>query len=185
MKKVILYSLNILTILSFVLSCDSQIKVENEDTLKKISSIFIEENGVEMIKWMMMDSINVMKVAIKKEEYLTSNETQPPPVGEEPINFFYPNLNLYTFYYSMGVVEGDDNLPSNMFYVDGYPIFLYDDKKPFMDKKNIPQYLYRYKKIWVNDDYWLVAICRKSQKYIIFREYWNCLLYTSDAADEL
>lgn len=35
MKKVILYSLNILTILSFVLSCDSQIKVENEDTLKK------------------------------------------------------------------------------------------------------------------------------------------------------
>lgn len=88
MKKVILYSLNILTILSFVLSCDSQIKVENEDTLKKISSIFIEENGVEMIKWMMMDSINVMKVAIKKEEYLTSNETQPPPVGEEPIKFF-------------------------------------------------------------------------------------------------
>ena len=173
MKKVILYSLNILTILSFVLSCDSQIKVENEDTLKKISSIFIEENGVEMIKWMMMDSINVMKVAIKKEEYLTSNETQPPPVGEEPIKFFYPNLNLYTFYYSMGVVEGDDNLPSNMFYVDGYPIFLYDDKKPFMDKKNIPQYLYRYKKIWVNDDYWLVAICRKSQKYIIFREYWK------------
>lgn len=41
-----------------------------------------------MIKWMMMDSINVMKVAIKKEEYLTSNETQPPPVGEEPIKFF-------------------------------------------------------------------------------------------------
>ena len=80
MKKVILYSLNILTILSFVLSCDSQIKVKNEDTLKKISSKFIEENGVEMIKWMMMDSINVMKVAIKKEEYLTSNETQPPPV---------------------------------------------------------------------------------------------------------
>ncbi len=50
MKKVILYSLNILTILSFVLSCDSQIKVEYEDTLKKISSKFIEENGVEMIK---------------------------------------------------------------------------------------------------------------------------------------
>lgn len=64
-----------------------------------------------------------MKVAIKKEEYLTSNETQPPPVGEEPIKFFFPNLNLYTFYYSMGIVGGDDNLPSNMFYVDGYPIF--------------------------------------------------------------
>ena len=153
MKNILLYNLKILLILYFLFSCDSQSKIENEKTLKEISSIFIEENGVEMIKWMMMDSINVMKVAIKKEEYLTSNETQPPPVGEEPIKFFYPNLNLYTFYYSMGVVEGDDNLPSNMFYVDGYPIFLYDDKKPFMDKKNIPQYLYRYKKIWVNE-YW-------------------------------
>ena len=167
MKNILLYNLKILLILYFLFSCDSQSKIENEKTLKEISSIFIEENGVEMIKWMMMDSINVMKVAIKKEEYLTSNETQPPPVGEEPIKFFYPNLNLYTFYYSMGVVEGDDNLPSNMFYVDGYPIFLYDDKKPFMDKKNIPQYLYRYKKIWVNDDYWLVAICRKNPRGVV------------------
>ncbi len=123
MKNILLHNLKILLILHFLLSCDSQSKIENEKTLKEISSIFIEENGVEMIKWMMMDSINVMKVAIKKEEYLTSNETQPPPVGEEPIKFFFPNLNLYTFYYSMGIVGGDDNLPSNMFYVDGYPIF--------------------------------------------------------------
>lgn len=88
MKNILLYNFKILLILYFLFSCDSQSKIENEKTLKEISSIFIEENGVEMIKWMMMDSINVMKVAIKKEEYLTSNETQPPPVGEEPINFF-------------------------------------------------------------------------------------------------
>ena len=133
MKKVILYSLNILTILSFVLSCDSQIKVKNEDTLKKISSKFIEENGVEMIKWMMNDSINLMNIVIYKEEYLISKDTPPPPpLGKD----IFPALDLYLFYYSMGCIECDNcSLPASLYYIDGYPVLLYDKNKPSIEKK--------------------------------------------------
>ena len=137
MKKVILYSLNILTILSFVLSCDSQIKVKNEDTLKKISSKFIEENGVEMIKWMMNDSINLMNIVIYKEEYLISKDTPPPPpLGKEPTKYIFPALDLYLFYYSMGCIECDNcSLPASLYYIDGYPVLLYDKNKPSIEKK--------------------------------------------------
>ena len=177
MKKVILYSLNIMTILFFLLSCDSKIKVENEDTLKKISSKFIEENGVEMIKWMMSDSINLMNIVIYKEEYLISKDTPPPPpppLGKEPTKYIFPALDLYLFYYSMGCIECDNcPLPASLYYIDGYPVLLYDKNKPSIEKKEMPQYLYKSKYSHTKEVDWLVAICRKRQEYIIFKEYWK------------
>ena len=37
----------------------------------------------------------------------------------------------------------------------------------------MPQYLYKSKYLHTKEVDWLVAICRKCQEYIIFKEYWK------------
>lgn len=37
----------------------------------------------------------------------------------------------------------------------------------------MPQYLYKSKYLHTKEVDWLVAICRKRQEYIIFKEYWK------------
>ena len=37
----------------------------------------------------------------------------------------------------MSCVECDNDLPSGLFYIDGYPVLLYDNKKTSIQKKMI------------------------------------------------
>ncbi len=78
-----------------------------------------------------------MNIQIDKKEYLTPRDTPPPRVGEELTKFISNTLDLYIFNYTMSCVECDNDLPSRLFYIDGYPVLLYDNKKTSIQKKMI------------------------------------------------
>lgn len=167
-KKIVGFILLSMIFIS-IYSCKNESK--NEVILKKIASDFIKENGVNIIQRMMYDSINNMTIVIEKQEYLVPSSIPPPQTGEKGIKLTYLTLDLYVFYYSNHYFDNEFlPPPSKLFYIDGYPIMLYTKNIPPMDKKEIPQYLYRNEIVWTGSDEWLVAICKKTHKYIVIKD---------------
>lgn len=151
--------------IGFFLSCTSE--PINDKILKKVINEFIIEHEKEIKERIDYEKINNIIVYVNKEDELIP-QTSPPREGEFFEVITYPNLDLYVLYYDNSYFDNKFSPPpSKLFYVEGYPVMLFDKDIPPIDKKCIPKYLYKNETRSTGGDEWLVAIHKKSHKYIV------------------
>ncbi|WP_106830735.1 hypothetical protein [Parabacteroides pacaensis] len=180
MKKVSWY-IYLFILLGGLSSCSPSRKEKNEEITKKVMADYIRAFKKEMT-----DSIKQLKIEhdstgiknlqddmenaifrIRLKNYLLPNYE----VWDSTMKAItYPDKDLYELYWLNFYVENEFILPpAKIFYIEGYPVLLYDLDLPHMKSEDIPQAIKcRRHRTSGTENGWLIGICKKTHKYIVF-----------------